>query len=57
MLCSKFLVLLIHLGSLNEGWYIYKIVKPVDLIGVVVLALNVETNLKYTIYVYAHARS
>ena len=41
MLCSTFLVLLIHLGSssLNEGWHIYKIVKPVVLIGVVFLML------------------
>ena len=31
MLCSTFLVLLIHLGprSLKEGWQIYKIVEPV----------------------------
>ena len=37
MLFSTFLVLLIHLGqsSLNEGWYIYKIVEPVILTGVV----------------------
>ena len=37
MLCSTFLVLLIHLGpwSLNEDWHIYKIVEPVVLTGVV----------------------
>ena len=39
MLCSRFLVLLIHLGSLNEGWHIYKIVEPVILTAVVFLAL------------------
>ena len=41
MLCSTFLVLLIHPGlwSLNEGWHIYKIVEPVILIGVVFLVL------------------
>ena len=41
MLCSTFLVLLIHLGSwfLNEDWHIYKIVKPVILTGVVFLVL------------------
>ena len=39
MLRSTFLVLLIHLGSLNEGWHIYKIVKPVILTGVVFLVL------------------
>ena len=39
MLCSTFLVLLIHLGSwsLNEGWHIYKIVEPVILTGVIFL--------------------
>ena len=37
MLCSTFLVLLIHLGSwsLNKDWHIYKIVEPVVLTGVV----------------------
>ena len=39
MLCSAFLVLLIHLGSLNEGWHIYKIVEPVILTAVVFLVL------------------
>ena len=41
MLCSTFLVLLIHLGSWppNEGWHIYKIVEPVILIGVAFLVL------------------
>ena len=39
MLRSTFLVLLIHLGSLNEGWHIYKIVEPVILIAVVLLVL------------------
>ena len=41
MLCSIFLVLLIHLGpwSLNKGWHIYKIVEPVTLAGVVFLVL------------------
>ena len=39
MLCSTFLVLLIHLGpwSLNEGWHIYKIVELVILIAMVFL--------------------
>ena len=39
MLCSTFLVLLIHLGSwsLNEGWHIYKIVEPVILTSVIFL--------------------
>ena len=42
MLCSTFLVLLIHLGpwSLNEGWHIYKIVEPVILTAVVFLVLT-----------------
>ena len=41
MLCSTFLILLIHLGpwSLNESWQIYKIVEPVVLTDVVFLAL------------------
>ena len=41
MLCSTFLVLLIHLGPwyLNEGWYIYKIVEPVVLTALVFLVL------------------
>ena len=41
MLCSTFLVLLIHLGlwSLNDGRHIYKIVEPVVLTGVVFLVL------------------
>ena len=41
MLCSRFLVLLIHLGSwsLNKGWHIYKIVESVILTGVVFLVL------------------
>ena len=41
MLCSTFLVLLIHLGpwSLNEGWHIYKIVEPVVFTGAVFLVL------------------
>ena len=39
MLCSRFLVLLIHLASLNEAWHIYKIVEPVILTGVVFLVL------------------
>ena len=41
MSCSKFLVLLIHLGpwSLNEGWHIYKIVESVILTAVVILVL------------------
>ena len=39
MLCSIFLVLLIHLEpwSLNEGWHIYKIVESVILTDVVFL--------------------
>ena len=42
MLCSIFLVLLIHLGpsSLNETWQICKIVEPVNLTDVVILALR-----------------
>ena len=40
MLYSRLLVLLIHLGSLNEGWHIYKIVEPAILTAVVVLALS-----------------
>ena len=42
MLCSTFLVLLIHLGpwSLNEGWHIYKIVELIILTGVVFLVLT-----------------
>ena len=41
MLCSTFLLLLIHLGpwSLNGGWHIYKIVEPVILTGLVFLVL------------------
>ena len=41
MLCSTFLVLLIHLRpwSLNEDWHIYKIVEPVILTAVVLLEL------------------
>lgn len=41
MLYSTFFTLLTGLGSrsLNEDWYIYKIVTPVILIVVVVLAL------------------
>ena len=41
MLCSIFLVLLIHLGSrsVNEGWHIYKIVEPVIFTGLVFLVL------------------
>ena len=41
MLCSAFLILLIHLGSwsLNETWQIYKIVEPVVLTGVIFLVL------------------
>ena len=41
MLCSTFLVLLIHLGPwpLNEDWHIYKIVEPIILTGVVFLVL------------------
>ena len=41
MLCSTILILLIHLGlwSLNEDWYIYKIVEPVILTAVVFLVL------------------
>ena len=39
MLRSTFLILLIHLGSLNEGWHIYKIVAPVILTDVVLLVL------------------
>ena len=38
MLCSTSLVLSIHLGSLNEGRHIYKIVEPVIFTGVVFLA-------------------
>ena len=47
MLCSTFLVLLIHLGpwSLNEGWHIYKIVKPVILTSVVVFLMLVSSDL------------
>ena len=39
MLCCTFLILLIHLGPLNEGWRIYKIVEPVIFTAVVFLAL------------------
>ena len=39
MLCSRFLLLLIHPGSLNEGWHIYKIVEPVVFTGAVFLVL------------------
>ena len=39
MLCSTFLLLLIHLGFLNAGWHIYKIAEPVILTAVVFLAL------------------
>ena len=39
MLCSGFLVLLIHPGSLNEDCHIYKILEPVILTGVVFLVL------------------
>ena len=41
MLCSTFLVLLIHLGPwfLNEDWHIYKIVESIILAGVVFLVL------------------
>ena len=41
MLCSTFLLFLIHLavGSLNEGWHIYKIVEPVVSTAVAFLAL------------------
>ena len=41
MLCSIFLVLLIHLWlwSLNGGWNVYKIVETVILTAVVFLAL------------------
>ena len=41
MLCSRFLVLLIHLGpwSLNESWHIYKIVEAVISTGVMFLVL------------------
>ena len=39
MLCSTFLVLLIHLGlwSLNEGWHVYKIVELIILSAVIFL--------------------
>ena len=41
MLCSTFLVFLIHLGpwSLNEDWHIYNIVESVILAAVVFLVL------------------
>ena len=41
MLRSTFLLFLIHLavGSLNEGWHIYKIVEPVVSTAVAFLAL------------------
>ena len=41
MLCSTFLVLLIHLWPwfLNEDWHIYKIVESIILAGVVFLVL------------------
>ena len=39
MLFNRFLVLLVHLGSLNEGCLIYKIVEPIIFTGVVFLAL------------------
>ena len=38
MLCSRFFVLLIHLGSLNEG-HVCKILEPVILTAVVFLVL------------------
>lgn len=42
MLCGTFLVLLIHLEPwlLDKSWHIYKIVKLVILIGVIVLVLK-----------------
>lgn len=42
MLCDTFLVLLIRLElrSLNEGWHIREIVKPIICTGVVVLVLK-----------------
>ena len=41
MLCSTFLVLLIHLQpwSLNEDWHVYKIIGTVTVTGVVFLVL------------------
>ena len=39
MLRSTFSVLLIHLGSLNEGWHVCKIIGPVILTAVVLLVL------------------
>ena len=39
MLRSRFLILLIHLGSLNEDWHIYQIVEPAILTGVIFLVL------------------
>ena len=41
MSCSRFLVLLIHLGpwSLKESWHVYKIAEPVISIGVAFLVL------------------
>ena len=46
MLCSIFLVLLIHLGlsSVNEDWHIYKIVEPVILTDVVLLVINLNST-------------
>ena len=39
MLCSRFFVLLIHLGSLHEGRHVDKIVEPVIFTAVVFLTL------------------
>ena len=61
MLCSTFLVLLIHLGpwSLNENWHIYKIVEPVILSGVVFLALassDLATDPEFSSYLISSYR-
>ena len=47
MLCSTFLILLIHLG-LNEGWHIYKIVEPVVSIAVVFLVLHLAIDQEFS---------
>ena len=52
MLCSMFLVLLIHLApwSLNEGWHIYKIVESIVLTDVVFLVLVSSVLRRATLY-------
>ena len=62
ILCSTFLVLLIHPGtwSLNEGWHIYKIVEPVILAGsssannVLQCAWDIIYSIKYGVIEHMH---